>query len=103
MENVEIDLQELRLIIQRIFEYMESDLGLKKLTLDKDFYWDVPSEDRYDLTRSPETCDVGQLYDDWGFLRPILQDKSQALPLMLIHVAPLLLWIGENIGEQGSV
>ena len=96
---VEIKLSELRLVVNRILDHIEHDLGHVSLTLDQDDYWDVSDGDRYDLTKSPESYVVGQLHDDWEFLSSILKDKDQAVSLMLIHAAPLLRRVGEQVGQ----
>ncbi len=97
--DVEIKLSELRLVVNRILDHIEHDLGLLSVKLDQDDYWDVTDGERYDFTKSPENFGHGQLHDDWEFLSSILKDKDQAVALMLIHVAPLLRCIGEEVGQ----
>jgi hypothetical protein len=97
--DVEIKLSELRLVINRILDHIEHDLGRESVKLDQDNYWDVADVERYDFTKSPENFGHGQLYDDWEFLSSILKDKDQAVALMLLHVAPLLRYIGEEVGQ----
>ena len=96
---VEINLSDLRLVINRILDHIEHDLGHASLKLTKDDYWEVPDSERYDLTKSPDGYVIGQLHDDWEFLSSILNDKDQAVALMLIHIAPLLRCIGEQVGQ----
>lgn len=96
---VEINIAELRVVINRILEHIEHDLGNVTVNLEEDDYWDVANEERYDFTKSPENFEHGQLHDDWEFLSSILNDKDQAVALMLIHVAPLLRRIGEQVGQ----
>ena len=96
---VEIKLSELRLVINRILDHIEHDLGQASVQLNQDDYWEVADTERYDLTKSPDGYVVGQLHDDWEFLSSILRDKDQAIALMLIHAAPLLRCIGEEIGQ----
>ena len=96
---VEINLSELRLVINRILDHIEHDLGHVSLKLTQDDYWEVADSERYDLTKSPDAYVVGQLHDDWEFLLSILNDKDQAVALMLIHAAPLLRCLGEQVGE----
>lgn len=96
---VEIKLSELRLVINRILDHIEHDLGRASVSLDQDDYWDVADEERYDFTKSPQNFEHGQLHDDWEFLSSILNDKDQAVALMLIHAAPLLRCVGEEVGQ----
>lgn len=96
---LEINIAELRLAINRILEHIEHDLGHATVSLQEDDYWDVANQERYDFTKSPENFEHGQLHDDWEFLSSILNDKNQAVALMLIHVAPLLRCVGEQVGQ----
>jgi hypothetical protein len=97
MANLEIQLSELRLVLNRILDHIEHDLGKARVRLDQDDYWDVADEERYDFTKSPQNFEHGQLGDDWEFLSAILKDKDQAVALMLMHAAPLLRCIGEQV------
>jgi hypothetical protein len=97
MANLEIEIAELRLMLNRILDHIEHDLGKARITVDQDDYWDVADEERYDFTRSPRNFEHGQLGDDWEFLSAILKDKDQAVALMLLHAAPLLRCIGEQV------
>lgn len=96
---IEIKISELRSILNTILDHIEKDLGHAVVSIDADSYWDVSDSERYVFTKSPENLGHGQLNDDWEFLSPILEDKEQAVSLMLIHAAPLLRRIGEQIGQ----
>jgi hypothetical protein len=97
----ELDLRQLKQVIDDIFDHMHNDLGIEKVSIadEQDFYWDVPSNKIRDVKADQPQLDVGRLTDDWEFLAPILKDKNQALAIMLIHVAPLLRRIGEDVGQ----
>jgi hypothetical protein len=96
---IEIKIAELRSAINRILNHIEYDLGMIKIALDKDHYWDMFSEDIYDLAKDPKNFGVEQLGDDWEFLSGILKDKDRAVALMLIHASPLPRRIGEQVRE----
>ncbi len=96
---MEINLEKLRNIVNLIFDHISSDAGVDKVLLDKDFYWDIDDEKLYDMSSQPDSLDVGQLYDDWGFLKNI-KCKEEAVALMFIHVAPLLRHIGLKAGRN---
>ena len=78
---IEINISELRLVVNRILDHIEHDLGHVSVKLDQDDYWDVADGERYDLTKSPQGYVVGQLHDDWEFLSSILRNKDQAVAL----------------------
>jgi hypothetical protein len=94
-----IRISDMRLAVNRILDHIENDLGHEFVTFDQDSYWDVADNERYEFSRVPENFGHGQLRDDWQFLSSILEDKDQAVSLMLIHAAPLLRRIGEQVGE----
>jgi hypothetical protein len=82
-----------------IFDHISNDLKVEKLAIkgDQDFYWDVPTGELYAVKKAQPQLDVGRLSDDWDFLKAILNDGR--VSLMLIHVAPLLRYIGQEIGQ----
>jgi hypothetical protein len=94
-----VRISDLKLVINRILDHISNDLGLDSVNIDQDSYWDVADDERYVFSKTPENFGHGQLQDDWQFLSSILRDKDQAVSLMLIHAAPLLRRIGEQIGR----
>lgn len=97
--DVEVKVADLRLVLCRILDHIEHDLGHATVKLDQDNYWDIADEERYDFKKSPRNFEHGQLRDDWEFLSSIIEDKDQAVSLMLIHAAPVLRRIGEQVGQ----
>ena len=96
---MEIDIDKLRLITDQIFDHISRDLKINKVSLEQDYYWNVPSEFLFDMDSAPKELDIGQLYDDWEFLLKTLDDEEQAISLMFVHLAPLLRYIGEKVGQ----
>jgi hypothetical protein len=99
MANVEIEISDLRLVINRILDRIEQDGRGVRIKLSEDDYWDVSSAERYDFTKVPQNFEHGQLRDDWQFLLSILADVDHAVAPMLLHVAPLLRCIAERVRE----
>jgi len=94
-----IDVAELREIVNKILDHILNDLKIKKVEIDQDFYWNVDSSSLYATKKKPPETDLGSLHDDLEFLREILEDKDQAVGLMLVHMAPLLRYLGEKVGQ----
>jgi hypothetical protein len=96
-----VDLQNLKKIIDTILDRMVNKLKVNEVTIEKeqDLYWDVPSKGLFLVREDQPQLDIGSLSDDWEFLQSILKDREHAVSLMLIHVAPLLRYIGEKIGQ----
>ena len=99
MEN-EIDLVKLKQIINSIFDHL-SKLGITKVVIDDeaDYYWDVPYDNLYTVDEAQPQLDIGRLSDDLEFLLTILKDEEQAVSLMFMHLAPLLLYVGLKVGK----
>jgi hypothetical protein len=93
-----ISISDLRRITNLIFEHIEKDLHITTVPIEEDYYWDIPTAEVYNVLKDPHQLDIGQLYDDWGFLTK-LKAREDALSLMMIHLAPLLRYIGEKIGQ----
>jgi hypothetical protein len=100
MEN-EIDIRVLKKITNAILDHVINDLKIKKISIkeDQDFYWEVPSDQLYAVKKGQPQLDMGRLLDDWEFLAPIKNDNEQAVALMLIHLAPILKYLGEEVGQ----
>ena len=100
MEN-EIDLRALKQVTNAILDHIINDLGIEKFAIkgDQDFYWEVPSDQLHTVKKEQPQLDMGRLSDDWEFLAPIIDDKNQAIALMLIHLAPLIRCLGEEVGQ----
>lgn len=96
--NLAIKLPDLRRITDLIFDHIEQDLKISAVPIEEDNYWNVPTEELYDVLKEPAKLDIGQLYDDWEFLTKI-QTKEEAVALMMIHLAPILRYIAEKIGQ----
>jgi hypothetical protein len=84
-----IEIEVLRKIINGILDFIEKDVGVNRVELTKDHYWNVLDDDVYETTK-PAELGAGSLRDDWEFLLACANDKDQQLPIMLIHVAPIL-------------
>ena len=97
----ELDIRGLKKAVDVIFDHILNNLKVEKLTIkdDRDFYWEVPSAKLFAVKYAAPQLDIGRLVDDWEFLQSVCRDKQQVVALMLIHAAPLLRHIGEEIGQ----
>lgn len=92
-------IDDLRTIVNLIFNYIEDDLGIFEVELSENYYWDAPDDALYSVDKKLDAFDVGSLYDDLEFLTPLLDNSDEAFALMLVHVAPLLRYIAKKVGE----
>ena len=95
--NSDIAIGDLRRVINDILDFVENDLAIHSVTPKHDHYWVIPNEDLYALDREPKQLDAASLQDDWEFVRAALKSKNQALPATLIHVAPILTLLANQL------
>ena len=99
MTQCEVNLSDLRRKINLIFDHIEIDLGITQITLDQEDYWHAMPPEKYDVRHEIKDLGIGKLSDDWEFLCNMTDDRREAVALMLLHVAPLLECIGEQVGQ----
>ena len=99
MGKPEIDLNTLKKAVNAVLDHLIEDLGLEKVAIGEgeDFYWTCPVPELYDSSQKPAQLEVGRTSDDVGFVNLIERAQSGAVSYNLVHVAPLLLYIGEKI------
>jgi hypothetical protein len=90
MGNSTIQIADLRVVCDRIFDFILNDLRVTTIDVDEALYWTLPTEARHDMSHPPVPEHVGNLIDDYEFVRAAVGDKDQAVPLLLQHLSPLL-------------
>jgi hypothetical protein len=60
-------------------------------------YWHCPTSELYDLSKKPVGMEIGKLSDDADFVRLVGRGEGGDISYNLVHVAPLLRYIGETI------
>ncbi len=96
---MQIDLAELKQVIDRLFNHIMETRGVKSFEFEKENYWNIPSRDVYE-SEDPKELDIGSLSDDWEFLSKLLQPENQPVAYQLTQLAPLLRYLGERLGED---
>lgn len=92
---MKITTAELRRAVDRLLEEFET-LGAAEWDIDVDFYWDVPSDVRYESYDAPKDLSVGQLADDIERVRGIAAGTDAPAPPGLVWVASVLRFAGER-------
>jgi hypothetical protein len=96
---VEIDLLDLKRVIDVLFEHLVKQRAVTMVELDQNFFWEVPEEAAY-LLDAPPQLDVGSLDDNWEFLSKLLVEGSSPVAYQLTELAPLLRAIGEKLARE---
>ena len=92
---MQVKLETLEKVVHAIFEHMR-DLGVEEVELEKDYYWHIPFEQKYDVYNQPTDLTIGQLTDDWQDIVNIAGDSSNILCVHLRDVSAILRYIGEK-------
>jgi hypothetical protein len=96
-----VPIGDLKAVVNLILDHIVHDLNIESVPIEEaqDFYWDLEREHMYDVQNKPPVDGIGRLSDDWDFLTKMGKDRHKAAALMLIHIAPLLRYIGEKVGR----
>lgn len=81
MSNVDVSV--LRDVTNRIFDVIERDLKMRSVELSCDFCQSISDEELYEVGWEPQDFTVGSL--------------ATAIPIMLMHIAPLLKWLSRAV------
>ena len=92
-----INIGQLRTFVNRVFDFIEHDLGYEKFDLTRNFYWSISDDQLFDLTQQPTKIDCGSLVGDVEFLEIAMKNQEQAFPMMFLHLAPLLQAMAKGI------
>ena len=95
---IEIEVQQLQQIAYRLLVHIIQNGGIRTVTLEKDFYWDIPLDQLYDVETTPELV-MGSLNDDWEFVSDLQAKDSDPVSVSLTELAPLLRYLGGKIGQ----
>jgi len=99
MDNAEIDVMVLKRAVNAVLDHLIEDLGLERVAIDdkEDFYWAFSAQEMYDTSKKPAELETGRLSDDMDFVRLIQRGQSGDISYNLVHVAPLLEYLGEKV------
>ncbi len=96
----EIDLVELRAVVNRLLDHVIKTRGVRTLALERPYYWEVPAPERYNVEAEPAELEVGNLADDWAFVVRLLQRSNQPVAYQLTELAPLLDYVGQALADE---
>jgi hypothetical protein len=99
MDHTEIDVRVLKNAVAAVLEHLIDDLGIERVTVEdaSDHYWHCPASEVHDMSREPVGMDIGSLRDDTDFVKLIKRGQSRDVAFNLVHIAPLLRYIGEKV------
>lgn len=93
MSYAEIDVRQLKEAIKAILDHVVEDLGIEKLGIDEDFYWDIAESALYDFSKNPTNVSIGSLVDDVEFSKNVQRGAGADNTLNLVHIWPQLRYV----------
>jgi len=99
MSKREINLKVLKSAINAVLDHLVEDLGIENVAIEDetDSYWDCPYPEMHDVSMQPADLTVGRLSDDFDSVKLVRRGQSADVSYNLVHIAPLLRYIGERI------
>jgi hypothetical protein len=98
---VEIKLKELEVMFAYLFKRAHA-CNIDHINLDHDFYWNIGSDERLDLTKDSSIM-VGSLRDDFQSLQLLLERKHAASVIDLERFGNLLIYMSESILKSEQI
>jgi hypothetical protein len=69
-----------------------------KFSISKDYYWNIPSENLYDVGREPKKLNIGQISSDWEELEQLSNSDDVSIAFHdLDHLAAVLRAIADSM------
>lgn len=93
-----IKLSELEQILKILLERYEQ-IDSPSIKVNKDYYWQIDSDDRFDMAKKPELM-VGSLFDDIAELRKLPLDQHRVSVVDFDRFAHVISAIGQIMYEN---
>ena len=89
----------LRKATEIVYAHLVEELGLEHVEIDDEYYWELPDEYLYDVTRepAPKEYEVGQLSYDFERLKEITEDPELGISYALVWLSSVLKAVGKKI------
>ena len=92
---MEVHIAELKAIADKLFKHLEQS-GWEVVSIPHDYYWTIPKEMVYDLSKDPSGLTLGQLSFDLSDLKLIEVGEELPLSYGLLCLSSILREIGDQ-------
>lgn len=90
-----IDMKFLELVTQKLRDYFHES-NIKELNINKEFYWSIYENEKYDNYKEPSNFTVGQISENIENLREIVEGKREPTIFALKWLGEILIATGET-------
>src|SRR5262245_59915928 len=93
---MDINLNELKKAQDKIFSYL-IEMGVTKVTIPYEYYWEIPGNQRYDAYEEPKEFTLGQFSDDLNEIKQIASGEKYPVSYALNWLASIYAVISQEI------
>jgi hypothetical protein len=98
-----ISIDVLRRTINGVFDFIEREQrGVAEVELKQTYYWSITDDVLYSMDEPPKQLAVGSLADDYEFVLSSFKNADQQLPILFMHIAPLLQALWQAVPNYAS-
>jgi hypothetical protein len=92
---MDVRISDLRAVAERLLEHLQ-ETDREVISIDHDYYWVIPKEQRYEPDEEPKEFTLGQLSDDFRELMRIKNGEVEPIGYALVWLSSLLRVVGEK-------
>lgn len=93
--SVRVPVDQLRQVFELLVAHVVKDAETD-FPVSQDYFWSIPSPERYDVYNEPSELTIGQVSESWANLQSMLEDDSKTLGYGLVWLADVLRAIGDE-------
>jgi hypothetical protein len=90
---MDIDLELIKTALIRSIDDYARMYSKGPMELDEDYYWKVMDDQLFDMTKPPESLGVGDLREDFTYIKSCIDNDNMFGPLEMQYLAGLLNWL----------
>ncbi|BAP33324.1 transcription-repair coupling factor [Chryseobacterium sp. StRB126] len=96
MENKDINISDIRKLINILSDKLEKLEDKNVVVLEDDLYWNILDEELYSPYHEPAQLTMGSVSEDWEFLQKVVNGEREMIDYDLYKLASILKFLGKN-------
>lgn len=97
MENgISVSVETMRRAATVLINHLEEKVG-EEVILDQDMFWEIPSDQRFNIYEKPHEFTIGQIEDSFSSIEKLANNPESASSYGLVWLADVLRAVGEKI------
>lgn len=93
-----ISIQDLKLVVNSLFNHIENTLKVNSITLDEDLYWNIDKSMKYKVDQIPmeDSLSLGSLFDDLSELQRLNTDEEYINIMYFKYLSSIFSYLAET-------